>query len=264
MVQLFLSPRLVKKLIIFFFLIVVLTVILYFQNIFALIALLIGSGFGILYDLFGKKIYGSDFLLASAFASFYIFGTLTQSNDFSSFNIIFILLIFFQVLYFNMIEGGLKDAYNDYKTGAKTIASRMGVKTKPKIIVPNNFKFIAIFLDSIIICLIISPFLFIQTIYEFGYWFIPLVFLLLVIVNSNYTMFRMLYMKKFQRDVLQKIIGIQELSRFFIYLGLLVLLTKSFLWSVFLILIPILWALIWMLIFKLIFHQSLPRTSKLL
>ena len=263
MVQSILSPQLVSKLIVFFILITLITVILYFQNLLALLALIIGSGFGILYDIFGKKIYGSDILLASAFASFCLFGMLTQSGKLSSYNIILILLIFFQVLYFNVIEGGLKDAYNDRKTGAKTIAVKLEVRIIPEIKIPTKFKILALVLESIIFGLIISLFLFVTRIYEFRYWFITIIFLLIIGLSFNYTMFKMLNMKKFQRNIIRDMIGKQELKRYLIYLGLLTMIT-GFLWPVLLILIPVLWALVWMFIFKVMYHCPLPRTSRLL
>lgn len=253
----------VRRIVVFFILITLFSAILYFQNLIALLVLIIGSGFGILYNIYGKKIYGSDILLASAFALFCLFGMLTQSLKLSYFNIILLLLVFFQVLYFNVIEGGLKDAYNDRNTKAKTIAVKLGVVTVPEVRISLKFKLLAIVLEGIVFCLVISPFLLIPKIYQFEFWFISLGFILAIGLSFVFTMFKMLNIKIFQRNIIQYIIGIQELKRYLNYLSILSVIT-GVLWPIILIIVPFLWALGWMFVFKFLYRHPLPRTSKLL
>jgi 4-hydroxybenzoate polyprenyltransferase len=253
----------VKKLIVLFIVVALLSATLYFQNLFALLVLMLGSGFGILYDIYSKKIYGVDIFLAAAFALFCLFGMLTQTSRLFNFNIILLLLVFFQILYFNIIEGGLKDAYADSSTKAKTLAVKFGVGTIPEVRIPLKFRLVALGLEGIVFILTISPFLFIPNIYQFEFWFISLGFIVAIGVSYAITMFKMLTINIFQRDNLRFMIGAQELKRYLNYLGILSLIA-GFLWPIILIGVPILWALVWMFLFKILYHQPLPRTSKLL
>jgi len=259
----FLTNRFVKRVIVFFIFLTLFSAILYFQNFIALLVLLIGSGLGIIYDIYGKKIYGSDIFLAMAFALFCLFGMLTQSLKLSNLSIILILLVFFQVLYFNVIEGGLKDAYIDRNTKSKTIAVKFGVVTVPEVRVPLKFKLLAIALEGIVFCLAISPFLLIPKIYHFEFWFISLGFIVTIGISFIFTMLKMFNINFFQRDIIRYIIGVQELKRYLNYLGFLSVIT-GFLWPIILISVPILWALVWMFLFKFLYRHPLPRTSKLL
>jgi len=69
----------------------------------------------LVYNLYGKQIIGSDFLLALAESLSFLFGAfmvLTNGNPGFLTWILFIL-VFNHVLYMNVVDGGLKDADHD-------------------------------------------------------------------------------------------------------------------------------------------------------
>ena len=85
------------------------------------------------YDFFGKKIpWISDYIVGGALFLFCLFGASTVTQELNSLIYIVCLIFFFDVVYINGIEGGIKDVDHDSLAGAKTIVTLMGAKVKNK------------------------------------------------------------------------------------------------------------------------------------
>jgi 4-hydroxybenzoate polyprenyltransferase len=230
-----------------------------FRNILALLILSLSVLLGTTYDCFGKRFLGSDFILAASIAFFCLFGASTISNRFEDFTIVIVTIIFINVLFFNIIEGGFKDVNNDRKTSAKTTAVFLGVEASPEIHIPKTFKTLAITILSTLAFLVFSSFVIIQDVYNFRYWYIQFFILFILITSLFISMFKMLNLKSFDRRKVRLIITWQEIKRYIVVAVLLVS-TAGILWSVTLILIPI----IWYLFFAFVILEKSFRTSKML
>jgi 4-hydroxybenzoate polyprenyltransferase len=214
--------------------------IFFFRDLFALLILTLSVILGSVYDCWGKRFLGSDFILAGSIALFCLFGAITVTHNIEKFTIIIVTLIFTHVLFFNNIEGGFKDVKNDRESGAKTIAVVLGVKTDLKVFIPNSFKIIAIFIELSATFLAFLPFILLPEIYNFEYWYIQIFILIILTISLVLTMFKMLNIKFFDRVKVRNIITKQEIKRNIVTVVLLMSFT-GVLWSIFLVLIPIVW-----------------------
>jgi len=248
---------------VFFLYILIFLLAIIFWDLLSLVTLFIALILGTIYDCYGKKFLFSDIILAASIAFFCIFGALTISPKIGMLTVIIVILIFTHVLFFNIIEGGLKDAYTDQKIKARTAAVYMGVKTKPDIYIPKSFKAFAVILESTSAIIVFLPFLIIPKIYRFEFWYIQVILLIILTVSLFLTMYKMLNMKSFDRDKIRTEIVKQEAKRYIITAVILIGVT-GFFWPIILILLPFIWAFIWFLIFKFIFHEKLARASRLL
>ena len=114
------------------FLVALLLTITYL-DIVVLLLFLIGILFATLYDLFNKKIYGGDFILAASVTVGCMFGSSTVSLKFTDLTYIIWILAFIQGLNMNLVGGGLKDAVHDHIKTSKTIAVKFGIKVENRI-----------------------------------------------------------------------------------------------------------------------------------
>lgn len=197
---------------------------------------------GTIYDLFGKKFFGSDIFVAMGVSLGCLFGALVVSDHIRNLSEIPYLTwvisgaSFIQMLYMNIVDGGLKDADHDYKAKVRTLAVACGVKADKEMIVPMKFKAFALVLGSFSVILAFLPFVFIDA--RFKYWQIPI---LLVIVGFLYTFtIRMLNMTSFDRERIRDYIGIVELLRYFLVPVMLMAVIGPG-WSLLLMLLPFGW-----------------------
>ena len=133
--------------------------ILFFFDLWTMIFLTLAFEFGAIYDIFGKRFAGSDFMLALWIFFFCLFGASTISHNFTAILILVAGLGFFQILFNNAIEGGLKDSDHDASAGAKTLANSLGVQViNGKPVIPTQFKVVSYAIkfgySVIILCLI--------------------------------------------------------------------------------------------------------------
>lgn len=129
----------------------------FFFSLLSIVLLTVALISTMIYDFYGKKIPFSDFVVAGTLGIFLLFGASTVSSSFP--NVIFIasLVFFFDVVFMNFVEGGLKDIDHDSSAGAKTMASRMGVSVRDnKLIIPIGFKIFGYSLRIIYFILILS------------------------------------------------------------------------------------------------------------
>jgi 4-hydroxybenzoate polyprenyltransferase len=175
-----------------------------------LICLILAGILGTFYNVFGKNIVGSDFLVAISVALIFLFGALSFAQPNVITWIVFILT-FENILYMNAVQNGIKDADHDYKMGVKNIARSMGVLVQENsLVIPRSFQAFGFGLRLFSAVLFFVPFI------VFGYSYYPwqIILLILLIVLYLYLDARMLSIKAFDRSQIRKIIGIQSFLRY--------------------------------------------------
>jgi 4-hydroxybenzoate polyprenyltransferase len=191
--------------------------IIFFFNIWTLIILTLAFEFGAIYDIYGKRFAGSDFTLALWIFLFCLFGASVVSFQFSGILYLVAGLGFFQILFNNAIEGGIKDSDHDALAGAHTLASKLGVRVKnKKLIIPPAFK-VASYAIKIGYITIVALLFFVLRIslssfYDFLYFTI-IIFLIIVIF---YTLNKFLNFTDFNRSKLKRIFSIHEIATFYL------------------------------------------------
>jgi 4-hydroxybenzoate polyprenyltransferase len=200
--------------------------------------------FGGLYDIYGKKITGMDFVLAGSLFFICIMGASTISTDFNVLIYIVCIIYFFQILYNNAVEGGLKDVDHDGIGGTKTLALAMGVNVKLGVLqITKTFAGFAYVLRFIFLGLLVllgsQP--------QLDFWYYSNVFQLIIIVLFTVvflgTLSGFLKSEKFDRSRLKKLFSIHEITSYFMLI--IVLSTLFDLWiTLALLLLPALWYLV--------------------
>jgi len=201
-----------------------------------------------IYNTRGKRIIGSDFLLALGQALYLLFGAFLVIKTWSSINSLtwtLCILFFLQMLYNNAVVGGLKDAYHDNLMKVRNIALASGVTItkKKQIFVPKGFRAFGIGLRMLSIGLIFVPLIF-NTIAYASSQIIALIILSGLLI---YTCVHMLFTTRFDRIKLRKNIMFQ----LFIWYALILIVLVSiigWLYAVLLLLFPTLWYILFSLI----------------
>ena len=240
-----------------YFLIIFLSIVFY-PKILALSFLAISLVLGTIYDCFGKRFLGSDLTLSASVAFLCLFGAATVSSDIKMITIIISCIYFMHVLFFNIIEGGFKDADNDRLQGAKTTASFLGVNNHPEIFVPIKFKILAFTLEFITAVFVFIPFFVFSEIFEFDFWYVQIIVLLILTISLFITVRKMLNLKVFHRKKITILITKQEVKRYMI-IPFILLSFCDIIWLIFILLLPTLWYFSFIVIFR-----EKPFKSKLL
>lgn len=170
---------------------------------------------GSTYDLFGKRIVGSDFLVGLSEALLVLLGALMVLQDggtLSVFTWVIFIVTFNSVLYLNAVVGGLKDADHDYLMNVKNIALASGVKVTDdnKIIIPTGFKAFGLGIQFFSAFLVFVPFAFGGE--DYSIWQILL--LTLLIVGNFYQSTKLLNIEKFDKDEIRKLVVLQSFFRY--------------------------------------------------
>jgi len=165
---------------------------------------------GTIYDLYGKRIIGSDFLVGGAEGLFVLVGAFLVSPNvtLSVFTWTTTILIFNQYLFMNAVMGGLKDADHDYLMNTKNIALSSGVKVykNNEIFIPMSFKVFALSIRFLSCFIVFIPFVFLGAKYEL--WQILLLMLLVIIVL--YLSIKLVNIKTFEwKGKMVKFLGLQ-------------------------------------------------------
>ena len=201
-----------------------------------LICILLAGILWTTYDIYGKKIVGSDFLIAVSVAFIFLFGALTFGQPTPMTWVVF-LLTFENILFMNAIQNGLKDADHDYKMGVKNIAISSGVKVEDKALtIPWGFKSFGFGLRLLAAALFFIPFV----VLGYPYFLWQIILLAALVVIFLFIDARFLSMKTFDRSQIRKTIGIQSFLRYSL-VPIMLLSTIGTAPAVLLILIPILW-----------------------
>jgi len=189
-----------------------------------------------IYDFYGKKIAGSDFLVALSVSFVFLFGALSIGKP-TLFTWIIFLLTFNNLLHMNAVEGGIKDADHDYLMGVKNIALSSGVKVDGnKIFIPLHFKSFGMIIRIFSSILLIAPFVFFGA--KFYSW--QIVVLIIAIIGVLYFSVKLLSIKTFDRNIIRKYIAMQSFLRYSL-VPIMLISTIGLLYSIILIIFPIGW-----------------------
>jgi len=242
------------KVIILLCLISVFAIILYyFPNILALLVLIISFIFGVLYNIYSKKLPGADLFLSFNMSLFLLFGAIVVIDDFQGLQDIGMItwvvfaLTFIHVFLMNALGGGLKDAKNDRDSGAKTLAIHLGVNANDKLYIPITYKLIILLFEfSTIIFVFITFFLFV-----FEYSIIQLIFIILLIIFMVFSTLKLLNIKTFNRKKIMYYNRNHELAGY-VLVPIVLFNIIGFFWVGFLIFFPI----VWFIVFNYIFYKD--------
>jgi len=186
--------------------------------------------------LYGKKIVGSDFLVALSVAFVFLFGALSFGEP-TIFTWIIFILTFNNLLHMNAVEGGIKDADHDYIMGVKNIALESGVKVDGKnVFIPLSFKSFGMGIRFFSAFLIFVPFVF----YEYDYYLWQIVILAAAALGVILVSAKLLSIKTFDRTNIRRYIALQSFLRYSL-VPLLLVRSIGIFPSVLLIAFPILW-----------------------
>ncbi len=165
---------------------------------------------GSIYNLYGKKIVGSDFLVAISMGFVFLFGAMSVGVPTVITWIIF-WLTFNQTLHMNAVEGGIKDIDHDYKMGVTNIASKAGVYVRGNaLVIPGGFKVFSMGIRLVSAVLLFAPFFVFG--YAFEIWQLVLlgIFTFLVLFFSM----RLILLKDWDRNKIRRFIGLQSFMRY--------------------------------------------------
>jgi len=218
-------------------------IIFYYRSIYTISLFTISLIFGGLYDFYGKKIIGLDFSLAGGFFFLCLAGASTVSTDFNVLVYLVCLIYFFQIVFNNAVEGGIKDAEHDIIGGAKTLATFIGVNViQGKIKMNKSFVVFSFSLRVIFLLLLIFIGLQPQIMFWSDRHILEIIITLILIIILFITLSSFLKSIRFDRSKLKKLFSIHEMTSYFIFIIVLSPLL-GFLITIFLLLIPLLWYL---------------------
>ena len=186
-------------------------VIIFFPNILTILFLGLTTVLTIVYNFLGKKIPGSDAIVAATVVMFFFMSASSLGKPLTNLVYIVGLIFLFDIIFINIVEGGLKDVDHDYLSGAKTLATVTGVKvTDGKLITTGKFLAISYTIRVIYIGMIIilgfQP--------EINLWpsinypniivaIVAIIFMIIVIFGS----YKFLNLKLFDRSKMKKLYG---------------------------------------------------------
>jgi len=179
----------------------------YTTSYFPLILLFISAGLITLYDLISKKYPGMDIFVATGVFALILYGVMTVSQDITLLAWIVCLLGSIQVLFMQLIAGGLKDIDHDSKAGANTLAIKLGVREhNKKLTIPPGFRTLAYGIQGIDICVLFLPFILVFSPLSSVHYIQILVLFVLSLLMLGISK-RLVNLKLFDRDTLRKYIG---------------------------------------------------------
>ncbi len=210
------------------------------SNYFPLIILFISATCIIVYDLISKKFPFMDILVALGIFFFILYGAATQVETLSQITYIawFVCILgSIQVLFMQIVAGGLKDIENDYHSGAKTAAVALGVRVaEKKLHTSRLFQLLAFFIQSVNILLAFIPFFIFDQFSSLDFLRI-IQWLLLGLIGTImfYLSYKLMNMGRFNRKKARTYIGSHYMINFALVPILLMALNP---WSIILIFFP--------------------------
>lgn len=222
--------------------------IIFFRSLFPLIFLSLALLLGGIYDMLGKRIPGSDFLIAGGCLFLCLFGASTVSINFTNLVYIVSFLILFYIVFGNAVVGGLKDIDHDHLSGAKTTATRMGVKVaEGKLLITKKFTaFAYTFKLTYIGFIVLAGFQPEVNLWQSDKYMIHIIVILLVVVIFA-ILYKLWHTSHFDRPQLMRLFGIAELISYYLVPILLYPIIGLNL-TLILILLPFIWFLMFNLI----------------
>jgi len=221
---------------------VCLLTVYFFTSVLPILFLLFAILLGGIYDVYGKKIPGSDFILGLGFFFICLMGASTVSHDFTMLTYVVCSIYFVHIVFNNAVEGGLKDVDHDHLVGAKTLATRMGVTVQSgRLKVTKTFAAFSCIIKIIFIGLIVllssQPEISLSLSYKYAIQIVLIVFFAVIIF---FTMYKFLHISIFDRSKLKRLFSVHEMSSYFMLIISLSPLIE--LWpTIFLIFFPFIW-----------------------
>ena len=210
----------------------------FIQNMVTILVFTLAVILAAIYNIYGKKFPGADVFVAGATAVYCVFGAMAVSPTITLLTWVVTLVTFFQVMYMNVIIGGLKDADHDYKLGVKNIALTLGVTvTKNSLYIPFSFKAMGLLFRSCSLAIMYIPIFLLD---DFMYQLWQPIIMGLMFLGVFAATIKMLNLRQFNRDKLRKLISIQVFLRYSI-VPVMLLSMMGYAIGVFLIFFPVLW-----------------------
>lgn len=220
-----------------------------------LLCMIISDILGIIYNRYGKKLIGSDFLIALSESLFLFFGACMVLRDGVPGGLTWFvfLFLFAEQWYMNAIAGALKDIDHDAQLNTKNIALALGVHVDQQshLHIPRGFQVIGSVERLCTSALVFVPFFVLHL--SFFWWQIPLFIVLVVLLVSVHA--KMVSLPVFHRQTIKKYIAAQLMIwHFFVPI---ILLTIIGYWYVLaLLFLPLLWYVLLSLLIKQRFLES--------
>ena len=124
------------------------------------LALLLSIALAMAYNKMSKRLFGADVLFAASATCLSLFGMLVAREQVGSvppIAMVVLGIVFVEHLFFNMVEGGLKDADLDGRSGIDNLATRFIECSAERMVVSRQFKVIAFLLKLTAIGLAFVP-----------------------------------------------------------------------------------------------------------
>ncbi len=206
----------------------------------SIILLLIAWMLGSVYDVYGKKIFASDILVALSVSCIFLIGAFAVNREPTLFTWIVFFLTFNNLFHMNAIEGGIKDADHDRVMNVNNIALRSGVRVHGEdLFIPNTFKILGMGIRILTVILLFVPFFFFNATY---YWW-QLSLLGLGSFTVLFFSLKLLFLQQFNRPLIRKYISIQSFLRYSL-VPIMLLPMIGVIPAIILIFLPIIWYIV--------------------
>ncbi len=211
-----------------------------------LLCILLSAGLGSIYNIYGKKLIGSDFLVALSEAFLVLFGALMvvqTTAQLTLFTWVIFILTFCQLLFMNAIEGGIKDADHDPLMNVKNIALASGVRVTDdrKLTIPASFKIFGFAIQLCAVTFVFVPFIVTEPLFTFEIWrLIHLVLLALFAIGVLFVSAKLLMLHTFERNKIRKLITAETFLRYSLVPIMLIPLIEFFP-ALILLILPFIW-----------------------
>jgi 4-hydroxybenzoate polyprenyltransferase len=166
-----------------------------------------------IYNLISKHLPGMDIFVASAVFFLCVFGAASTAGDImdiSRLGWVVCTLGGLQVLFMNIVAGGLKDIDHDSKGGGRTMAVALGCTVRGRddsLTIPSIFQGLAYMLQLLFLLVLFAPFLIGLVVPPFPWIAIVLASLAAISAAMVWTSHLLLDQTQFRRDRMRKYIG---------------------------------------------------------
>jgi len=165
-----------------------------------------------IYDIISKKWPAMDIFVGAGVLLLIIYGAISVDAKLTDLAWIVVALGTLQVFFMQFIAGGLKDAENDSRMQAKTLAVALGVRVEQgRVSIPLAFKSLAHSLQAIDIALLFVPLLFI---FDTNDVWLHMVILGVLSCAMVAVSVQLLHMKTFDRNRVRTFIGLHYFINF--------------------------------------------------
>lgn len=189
------------------------------QRFFPLLILAASASFIGLYDLVSKKFPLTDFFVAIGVFLLIVYGASTVTGTLTSLTTltwIVCVLGAIQVLFMQIVAGGMKDIENDFYRGARTLAIQMGVRiNEGKLHISSSYKALAYGIQLADLIVVFLPFFILWNIRTLSlFQYIQWASLILVGILMFFLSHKLLTMERFERTRARKFIGSHYMINF--------------------------------------------------